>query len=135
MAQKFRDLVAATMSPKARQQAHEIAQLHLAEMELVDLREALKISQNDLAKRLKVTQAAVSRLERRPNMQLETLSNYINALGGELEVRAVLPNRTIKLSHLVSRPTRKKPVRLRSAQAKKREKREVPVKRTEAAAM
>jgi transcriptional regulator with XRE-family HTH domain len=71
----------------------------LAEMELAELREALAIRQSDLAQKLKTTQAAVSRLERRGNMTLASLKDYVEALGGRLELSAVLPNRTVKIAH------------------------------------
>lgn len=132
MRHKFRDLVAATMSPEAERRAHDLAQRDLAEMELVELREALKVSQDDLAKRLKVTQVAVSRLERRPNMLLETLSNYIEALGGELELRAVLPNRTVKLSRLLA-SAREKVARPRGARVIRKKRREAELRQGAAA--
>ena len=66
-----------TMSEAARQRAHQLAVRELARMELADLREALQVSQEELADGLKVTQAAISRLERRPNLLLESLANYI----------------------------------------------------------
>jgi transcriptional regulator with XRE-family HTH domain len=71
----------------------------LAEMELADLREALEIRQADLAQKLKTTQAAVSRLERRGNVTVGSLKGYIEALGGRLELSAVLPGHTVKIAH------------------------------------
>ena len=97
-----------TMSEAARRRAHQLAVRDLARMELADLREALQVSQAELADRLKVTQAAISRLERRPNLLLESLANYIQALGGKLELHAVLPNRTVKLTHLLGVSGRKR---------------------------
>ena len=91
-----------TMTEDERRQAHMLAVRDLAEMELAELREALQVSQAMLAKKLKVTQVAISRLERRPNVLLESIANYIEALGGKLELYAVLPNRTVKLTHLLS---------------------------------
>ena len=79
----------------------------LAEMELAELRETLQVSQEELAKKLKVTQAATSRLERRPNLLLETIANYIEALCGRLELHAVLPHRTVRLTHLLLATERK----------------------------
>lgn len=104
-----------TMTRDERRLAHAHAMRDLAEMELAELREALQISQAELAKKLKVTQAAISRLERRPSVLLETLANYIEALGGRLELHAVLPNRTVKVTHLLSSPARGKarPARVR----------------------
>lgn len=92
-----------TMSKEAQERAHLLAMGDLAEMELTELREALNVSQVELAKKLKVTQTAISRLEHRPNVLLETLYNYIEALGGRLELHAVIGERTVKLTHLLSR--------------------------------
>ena len=36
-----------------------------------------------------VTQATLSRLERRPDVKISNIRRYIEALGGRLEVRAV----------------------------------------------
>jgi DNA-binding transcriptional regulator YiaG len=91
-----------TMTEEERRHAHMLAVRDLAEMELAELREALQVSQAMLAKKLKVTQVAISRLERRPNVLLESIANYVEALGGKLELYAVLPNRTVKLTHLLS---------------------------------
>jgi transcriptional regulator with XRE-family HTH domain len=113
MHKKFRDLVDRTMTREARRRAHELARQQLFEMELAELREALEIRQEDLAEKLKVTQATISRLERRPNVLLESLSNYIEGLGGTLELRAVLPDRTVRLTHMFARVERKKPGRIR----------------------
>ena len=71
----------------------------LAQMELAELREALAIRQADLARKLKTTQAAVSRLERRGNVTIGSLRGYIEALGGKLELNAIFPSRTVKISH------------------------------------
>lgn len=56
------------------------------------LRESLKLSQAELADRLHVQQAAVSRVESRNDMRLSTLKAFISAMGAELEVRALFPN-------------------------------------------
>lgn len=68
-----------TMTKDEQQAAHRLAMRDLAEMELAELRETLRVSQQELARKLKVTQAAVSRLERRPNLLLESIANYIEA--------------------------------------------------------
>ena len=107
MHRKFQDLVSKTMSADAQRRADELARKQLLEMELAELREALEIRQEDLAEKLKVTQATISRLERRPNVLLGSLANYIEGLGGRLELRAVLPDRTVKLTHIFPRAKRK----------------------------
>ncbi|MGA3324119.1 MAG: XRE family transcriptional regulator [Terriglobia bacterium] len=96
------------MTKGEQRQAHMLAMRDLANMELAELREALQVSQGDLAKKLRVTQAAISRLERRPNVLIESIANYVEALGGRLELHAVLPNRTVKLTHLLATKEGKK---------------------------
>jgi transcriptional regulator with XRE-family HTH domain len=96
------------MTKDEQRLAHVLAMGDLAEMELAELREALQVSQEELARKLKVTQAAISRLERRPKVLLASIANYIEALGGRLELRVVLPNRTVKLTHLLAAGERKK---------------------------
>ena len=87
------------MHPKAQEEIKRGTTKILAEMELAELREALAIRQTDLAQMLKTTQAAVSRLERRGNVTIGSLNDYIEALGGRLELNAVLPGRTVKIAH------------------------------------
>jgi transcriptional regulator with XRE-family HTH domain len=89
-----------TMTKEEQRRAHALALQDLVEMELAELREALEVRQEDLADKLKVTQAAISRLERRHNIQIESIANYVEGLGGRLELYAVLPNRTVRLTHM-----------------------------------
>jgi len=58
---------------------------------LGDVRTGLGITQVELAKRLGVSQGNVSELERRDDVYLSTLREYVEALGGTLEVAAVFP--------------------------------------------
>jgi DNA-binding transcriptional regulator YiaG len=67
------------------------------EMELKTLREHRTVSQVDLAKSLLITQATVSKTERRDDLLLSTLRGYIEALGGELQVFARFPHEVIEL--------------------------------------
>jgi transcriptional regulator with XRE-family HTH domain len=96
------------MSKRDQRRGHELAMAESAQMELAELREALKVRQTELAKKLNITQVGVSRLERRPNVLLRSISNYVEALGGELELRVIFPNRTIRLTHLLLAPNGKK---------------------------
>ena len=58
-------------------------------LELAELRKANGLTQVELANRLGVSQGSVSELERRDDVYLSTLREYVQALGGELEVAAV----------------------------------------------
>ncbi len=81
--------------PESERQAIAARASELIEEEatLRELREALDRSQQQLAERLGIQQAAVSRLERRTDMYLSTLRELIQALGGELEIVARFPDR------------------------------------------
>lgn len=58
---------------------------------LRDLRELNGLSQADLAGRLGIQQAAVSKVERRQDLHLDTLSAIVRALGGTLEMKIKFP--------------------------------------------
>jgi DNA-binding transcriptional regulator YiaG len=90
MAKKFSTL-RDKMSPEARARAHIRATSMIAEMALPELRRALDVSQEDLAKLLKVSQASVSKMENRTDLHLSSIAAYIEALGGELELVARFP--------------------------------------------
>jgi transcriptional regulator with XRE-family HTH domain len=92
MAKKFTTL-REKMSPEARERAHLRAKNMLAEMALPELRKALDVSQEDLAKLLKVTQASISKIENRADPHLSSIAAYIEALGGELELVAHFPKK------------------------------------------
>ncbi len=64
----------------------------IEEMPLDELREARELIREQLARVLRVNQAAVSKMERRTDMYLSTLQGIIKAMGGQLEIRAVFPN-------------------------------------------
>lgn len=65
---------------------------------LEQLRVALGISQDELARLLDVQQPAISRLERRDDMRLSTLRELIEALGGQLKLSAKFRDRTVELT-------------------------------------
>ena len=50
-------------------------------------------AQADIATALNIRQPSVSKIERQADMYLSTLRGYVNALGGELELRVTLPDR------------------------------------------
>jgi transcriptional regulator with XRE-family HTH domain len=62
-----------------------------AAMQLDALRDAKQLTQVQMAQLLKISQGAVSKVERRTDMFVSTLRNYVRAIGGDLEIRAVFP--------------------------------------------
>jgi predicted transcriptional regulator len=96
MAKNFKALQA-KMPPEARRRAEAKADAMLSSMSLDELREALDLTQEELARRLRVKQPAVAKLERREDVRLSTLRALIEAMGGQIEVRAIFPQGAVIL--------------------------------------
>ena len=63
------------------------------EMSLRDLRKALRRTQSHVASDLGINQENVSRIERRTDLLISTLSGYVEAMGGKLHLVAEFPDR------------------------------------------
>ena len=65
------------------------AQNLMGGVRLAELRKAKKLTQVQVAKKLKIDQSNVSRIERGSfsKIELQTLRRYVEAMGGELEIR------------------------------------------------
>jgi transcriptional regulator with XRE-family HTH domain len=55
-------------------------------MGLAALRQAAELTQVELARRMGVTQAAISHIEQPHDLLLSTLNAYLNAIGGHVSV-------------------------------------------------
>jgi len=76
-----------------------------AAMALDALRDRRRLTQVQMAQLLKISQGAVSKVERRTDMFVSTLRNYVRAIGGDLEIRAVFPEGEVLIDQF-SQPTR-----------------------------
>lgn len=83
------------MPSEAKARVEARVQATLLEMNLQELRQQLtQLTQEDVAALLKVTQSYVSRVERRSgDILLSTLRTYVQALGGEVEIRVRVPGK------------------------------------------
>lgn len=90
----FRELEA-KMSPEARARAKAMAEEMEKELGLDELREARHITQETLAKALNISQAAVSKMERRADMYISSLQGIVRAMGGRMEIRAIFPDGSV----------------------------------------
>lgn len=79
--------------PKARQD--RIAARYRVLKDEVDclkaLRKAAGKAQGDIASSLKISQPSVSKIEKQTDMYLSTLRNYVEAVGGDLELVVRFP--------------------------------------------
>ena len=69
----------------------------LLELRLDELRQQLGVTQVQLAKFADMTQGELSRLERRDDHRLSTVRRYVEALGGKLEVTAIVGDKRVRL--------------------------------------
>lgn len=73
---------------------------------LAEIREAVNLTQNDLAIKLAVTQGSISRIENRGDVLLSTLRNYLEATGAsDPRIVVILDGRQVELdlTHIESR--------------------------------
>lgn len=84
--------IRAQASPETLERAARKTEAMLAAIELNELRKARNLTQEELADRLGVKQANVSKMERRLDMHVSTLRDVIEAMGGELRLTAHFPD-------------------------------------------
>ena len=93
----FRELEA-KMSPGQLAKSDALVKQMIEEMPLSRLRQARSLTQEHLGTLLKRDQSAISQMERRSDMYVSTLADFIKALGGELEIRANFPEGTVRVT-------------------------------------
>jgi DNA-binding XRE family transcriptional regulator len=99
MAHKWSE-IESKMGPERVAAARARARRIIEEMPLQQLRNAREMTQARLAEILEMDQGNISKLEKRTDMYLSTLRSYIEAMGGELEIRAVFPDGDVKIDLL-----------------------------------
>ena len=95
-ARNFKEL-RAKMSPEAQTRSEAMAREMLADMPLDELRAARQLTQEHLGQLLGINQAAVSKMERRADMYVSTLAKFVEAMGGQLEIRACFPDGSVRI--------------------------------------
>jgi predicted transcriptional regulator len=74
------------------------AQEEIRELTLKELRQDLDVTQTELARTADMTQSEMSRLESRADHRVSSLRRYVEALGGEIEITAIIGGRRVKLT-------------------------------------
>ena len=93
---ELREKVRAT--PERRKRVEQMGRAYDALLALGELREACGLTQADLAREMGVSQPNISKIENNADPHLSTLDSFVRTLGGHLEVKVVLPERTIDLA-------------------------------------
>ena len=97
---RWSDLREKKLSPEAQTRVAREAKAEVLEMTLRALREASGKTQDEMAELTAMSQSQLSRFERRDDYLLSTLRRYVEALGGDIEIVAVLKGKRIKLRGL-----------------------------------
>lgn len=87
------------MHPARRQKIEKRVEESLAATPFEELRKARDLTQIQLAELMGVQQREVSNMEYRSDVSVGALAEYIEALGGRLEIRAVFPDRQVLINH------------------------------------
>lgn len=85
------------MSPKAQSRAAAKAKRLRRAMDLAELRRALALSQQQLAKKLGVNQPEIAKIEKRTDMLLSTLGAVLRAMGADLKIVASFPDHDVTI--------------------------------------
>jgi DNA-binding XRE family transcriptional regulator len=92
-------------SPEVEERIRQSVKDAARVMSLYQLREARKLTQVNLAKILNVNQGSVSKMEKRTDMYLSTLRSFVEAMGGQLQIKAVFPEGEVLIDQFESLDT------------------------------
>src|SRR5207302_2982571 len=82
------------LSPAQRKKVKaRAAELVAEEMTLRQLRQACRLTQQRVAKSLHIGQEGVSKIERRSDLLISTLRDYVRSMGGQLSLVVEFPDR------------------------------------------
>jgi hypothetical protein len=106
-------------SPEVRANLQCEAHAELDRIGFHKLRQARQQTQVAIAERLKIGQGAVSRIEKQSDFLLSTLREYVDALGGQLELRVVFPDADFVIETFApATSTKKRPSRAKATGAR-----------------
>ncbi len=97
MAKSFQNLIE-KMPEEGRNRVEVRKQAILTEIRLGELRQALELTQRQLADTLKVDQAEISKMESQSDLYINTLRRFLSAMGGELKIIAEFPHGQVTIT-------------------------------------
>lgn len=97
MSKPFKNLIG-KMSAERRARIQNKTDALKKTMALKELREAMDLTQEEIAKTLQIKQAAISKFERQSDIYLSTLRRILYAMGAELEIVAKFPDGEVAIN-------------------------------------
>lgn len=94
----WKSVEAARLGAQALDRVARRSEEQVREVTLKELRKGLALTQAELAVAADMTQSELSRLESRADHRVSSLRRYVEALGGEIEIVAIVGNRRVKLT-------------------------------------
>jgi predicted transcriptional regulator len=94
---RWKDRMAQKYTPEQLAERRARAEAEIQTLNLRALREAAGKTQAEVARLVDIDQGEVSRLENRVDHRLSTLKRYVQALGGDIEVYAVIDGKRVQL--------------------------------------
>jgi predicted transcriptional regulator len=98
MGRSWKSVKQTHLSAQSQKRARAKTVAEINQLTLKALRNELKLTQTQVSRVAEMTQSELSRVESRNDHLTSTLRRYVEALGGELEISAIIDNRRIKLS-------------------------------------
>ena len=100
-------------TPARRTKIKDRAAVLIAEeLGLQELRQSKNVTQEEVAKRVGGKQVYVSRLEKRSDMKVSTLREYVKAIGGRLDLVVTFPEgRSVRIKEAREVASRRKPAK------------------------
>ncbi|SLM28492.1 conserved hypothetical protein [Desulfamplus magnetovallimortis] len=92
------NIIQENFSSKERAEIRLKSKEKIASIRLQQVRKSYNITQKELAKAMGLSQSALSELERRPNITLNAMQRYVEALGGHLEIKAIFKEGKSKIT-------------------------------------
>lgn len=108
---RFEELEADVMVDPARRERVERERAKVVAEQVRDalgeLRRVRQLTQVELSRTMQRPQSTISRIEREGDMLLSTLAAYVEALGGHLEINAIVDGQRIALTATDTTTTRR----------------------------
>ncbi len=101
MAHNWKD-IRRTLSPEREEETRRYVKSVVESVTLNQLREARSLTQTNLASILGINQGSVSKMEKRTDMYVSTLRSFIQAMGGQLQIKAVFPEGEVQIEQFES---------------------------------